>query len=242
MINRYASYLIVNSDYSHQRSLAVGVDPQKIVKVMGGVDCETFRPNPDMRSAGKVNILTAARLVKFKGFEYSIQAVKELLKAGIKEVHYTIVGDGPERANIEELAKDLLGDYVTITGSRRIEDMPTIFQSADIFLHLPVYLTRQERGSSYVHTETMGRCLCEASASGLPIVATEVGGIPEVVEDGKTGFLVLEKDYSGASAALFNLIDNPELRDDIGTKGRLRAETIFSWKVVFERYKQIFEK
>jgi len=106
--------------------------------------------------------------------------------------------------------------------------MPAHFRTADIFLHMPIHLEKHERGSSYIHTETMGRCLCEASASGLPIVASRVGGVPEIVQDAETGFLVPERDYITAANRLVELIHNSTTRLAMGAKGRTRVINRFN--------------
>ena len=154
---------------------------------------------------------------------------------------YLILGDGPERETIESIVVDRGLDNVRLLGARRIEDMPAYFRAADIFLHMPIHLEKHERGSSYIHTETMGRCLCEASASGLPIVASRVGGIPEIVQDGETGFLVPEKDYKTAANRIVELVYNPVTRRTMGAKGRTRAETLFDWSIIFKTYQGLFK-
>ncbi len=239
MVNKYVDVFIVNSNYSYNRSLSVGVKPERMIKVIGGVDCSAFYPVKCNNQT--VNILTAARLVEFKGFEYSIRAIKECVKKGMNNFHYVIVGDGPEKNKLEQIIVSYnLIEQVELLGAKRVEDIPNYFRKANIFLHMPINLKKHERGSSYIHTETMGRCLCEASASGLPIVTTEVGGVPEIVIDGKTGYLVQEKDYISASERLQKLIINCDLRRTIGANGRKRAEEMFDWKIVFKQYKEIF--
>ena len=238
MINKYVDYFVVNSQYSYNRTAAVGVAPNKLVKVIGGVDCARFYPSTKS-SISVVNVLTAARLVKFKGFEYSLEVIEQAKARGYV-FKYTIIGDGPERANIEHIIAEKGLDNVNLLGAQRIEDMPNYFRAADIFLHMPIYLEKRERGSSYIHTETMGRCLCEASASGLPIIASCLGGIPEIVLDGETGFLVREKDYVAATDRLVELIQNRAKRQVIGQKGRMRAETFFDWSIIFKEYRGLF--
>lgn len=239
LINQYVDYCIVNSEYSAGRTKSAGVDENRIVKVIGGVDCRAFQPSKGAVHP-RITILTTARLVKFKGFEYSIKAVKEVIKKRDLDVHYMIVGEGPERSTIERLSRGGLDNRLSVLGARRIEDMPGYYSKADIFLHLPIYLERHERGSSYIHTETMGRCLCEASSSGLPIVSARVGGVPEIVDDNDTGYLVPEKDYISASKKLLELILNPDKRIEMGNRGRKKAERYFDWKIVFGQYRKLF--
>jgi len=234
LVNKYVDYLIVNSQYSYDRTISVGVNPHRLVKVLGGVDCNAFYPST-IPSKEEVKVLTAARLVAFKGWEYSLQVVKQATQLGAN-FQYIILGDGPEKERIQNIVTNLRLDNVILIGARRIEDMPFYFRTSDIFLHMPIHLDKHERGSSYIHTETMGRCLCEASASGLPIIASRVGGVPEIVKDGETGFLVSERDYTTASNRLIELIHNPQKRISMGAKGRELAETLFDWSIVFQKY------
>lgn len=243
LVNTYVDSFIVNSTYSRNRTLELGIGEKRIVKIIGGVDCTLFYPElKTNESKTTLNILTAARLVKFKGFEYALQAIQTLSEAGNKQIiKYQIVGEGPERVNIEEYCKEhKLEDVVSLEGAKSIEDMPSMFRKADLFLHMPVYLEKHERESSYIHTETMGRCLCEAQASGLPVVATRVGGISEIVEDTVTGFLVSEKNYISAAESLLKLSKDHEMRNKMARNARKRVEELFDWSIVFKQYKELF--
>ncbi len=243
LVNTYVDSFIVNSAYSRNRTLEVGVDEKRIVTAIGGVDCNLFYPELKTNEPETpLNILTAARLVKFKGFEYALQAIRLLTEKGNKQrIKYHIVGEGPERVNIEDYCREYkLEDVVSLEGARSIEDMPAIFRKADLFLHMPIHLEKRERGSSYIHTETMGRCLCEAQASGLPVVATRVGGVPEIVEDGVTGFLVPEMDYISAAENLSRLVTDYELKQKMARNARVRVEELFDWSIVFKQYKELF--
>lgn len=77
-------------------------------------------------------------------------------------------------------------------------------------------------------------------ATGLPIIATRVGGIPEVVNDGYNGFLVEEKDYKAASHILTKIISDPQLRRLLGRNGRAKALEVFDWKNIWPIYKELF--
>lgn len=239
LINNLSDVLIVNSSYSARRAASVGIPEQKIVTILGGVDCNAFYPCS--RDQKEITIFTAARLIPFKGLLYSIRAVQKAADQSPLEVRYDILGDGPQRAELEDIGQTLLGDRFKILGSRRIEQVPDYYRKADIFLHLPVHLEKKERGSSYIHTETMGRSLCEAAASGLPVIASDVGGIPEVVMTGRTGYLVAERDVEAASMALLRLIQQQDLRNKMGTAARRHAQVHFDWNVIFSKYKEVFD-
>ncbi len=243
LINGHVNYFIVNSEFSRKRTLDLGVDEKKVVKVIGGVDCSLFRPSTEQVNDDVTKIITVARLVEFKGIDDSLKAVKLASEKTKKSLKYLIVGDGPSREKLEDLTNKLdLGRIVEFTGSKRIEDMPHFYKDSDIFLHLPVLLRKYERGSSYIHTETMGRSYCEASASGLPAIGTSVGGVAEIIKAGHSGFLVEESDFVSAAQYLVRLIDNAELRLKMGKNARRLACQKFDWKIIFDQYIALFNE
>ena len=243
LINNFVDKLIVNSDYSLNRSLAMGVNPDKIMKILGGVDCDKFRPIKNKKNSKIVRIVLVSRLVKFKGIEYSLKAIKELIyKHGIN-LNYTIVGDGPEKKNLINLSRKLkIEKKVNFLGAVNLNNVSKILSRKDIFLHLPVYLEKHERGSSYIHTETMGRSICEASACGLPVVSSRVGGVPEVILEGKTGLLVKERDYREAAKNITLLLREHKIREAMMINARSRALNVFSFKKIFKIYERIFDE
>jgi len=240
IVNEIVDHFIVNSNYSFQRTLATGIYKNKPVKTIGGVDCESFLPKKDGEKKNQLTIITAARLMKFKGIEYSIEAFKQVSTMTNIPLRYIIIGDGPERKRLESLAKES-SENIFFIGAKSIEEMPKHLAEADIFLHMPIHEQRQERGSSYIHTETMGRGLCEAAAAGLPVVTTAVGGIPEIVEEGMSGFIVPERNVNLAAEKLYTLISSSELRQTIGVQARLKAVKNFDWNNIFSAYKKLFE-
>lgn len=236
VINNHVDKFIVNSNFSYNRTLETGVSKDLLALVSGGVDCNKFIPG---NYEGPLTILGVGRLVNFKGFEYCIRAVENTQAATGVPLRYVIVGDGPERQKLERLATESPVE-ITIVGAKSIEQIPEYFKNADIFIHLPIHEERVERGSKYIHTETMGRSLCEASAAGLPIVASAVGGVSEVVDHGKTGFLIEEKNVMAATEGIIDLIHSKELRLAMGKAGREKAMHEFDWSIVFRRYYDLF--
>jgi glycosyltransferase involved in cell wall biosynthesis len=106
-----------------------------------------------------------------------------------------------------------LADRVTFLGART--DVPEILASLDVLVHCPTA------------PEPLGRVLAEAMAVGRPVVAARSGGIPEVVEEGVTGFLVEPGDVAGFASAVVRLLEDPALRERLGSSGRRRAEARF---------------
>src|SRR3989338_8230396 len=240
IVNRFVDCLIVNSNFSKKRCLSIGISKYKIKIVTGGVDCNRYIPLK-RKDKNKVIVLHTSRFVKCKRVENVINTFKNANELCSQRAILWIVGDGPERKKLEKLSQDLnLKNNVFFYGSVNIEKVSDYFNKADIFIHLPITLVRKERGGTFEHIESMGRVFCEAAASGIPSIGTKIGGIPEVVKNNKTGFLLQEGDLQGATDKLVELIRNRKLRIKIGRIARQYAIRSFDWKVIFEKYKQIF--
>ena len=241
LINSYVNFLIVNSGYSKRRMISIGINPQKIKIITGGVDCNLFKPIKQ-KSKREIKISYWGRWVKFKGIELSLKAIKEVHKQN-KNIKFVMIGDGPEKDRIMKLVSKLkLSDIVDYKGLVEFRKIPLLVRGSEIFLHLPIYLNKKERGSNYVHTETMGRTYCEATSLGMACVISNVGGGPEIIKNQKNGFLVSEKDYHSAAEKILELIANEKLRSKMGDEGRKIALKKFDWKILINKYKELFIK
>jgi len=245
-INEHVDTLIVNSLYTLNRVVEIGVEVQRLRLCSGGVDCSHFRPAAvSGRVSGRsttVTVLTSARLVSFKGLCHSLDAFRQASER-LPCLRYLIAGDGPERPALQAIVDAWgLGDRVQFLGAVDHRRMPDIYRRADLFLHLPIEETREERGSRYVHTETMGRSYCEAAASGLPAIGSKVGGVAEMVVDGQTGFLVDEGDSDGAADHIERLATDRALRQSMARTSRALAEARFDWSGIFNEYRRLFAR
>jgi glycosyltransferase involved in cell wall biosynthesis len=195
--------------------------------IPNGVDLARFRPSVRARAQNpkRVRCLAVARLVERKGIADLIQAIA-MLERGRYELE--IVGSGPDEGRLKDLAS-LLGvsREVTFAGSVDRAGMPARYRAADIFALAP-------------WEEAFGNVFAEALASGLPIVGSTVGGIPEVVEHGKNGFLVPPREPRALAAAIRHLAEHPELRAEIGRRNRAQAEANLSWARVITRYLSVY--
>ena len=172
--------------------------------IYNGIDTNRFAP-PETRHPGAPVVACVSRLVDLKRHDVLLKAARRLVDDGIA-FRVRIVGDGPARAGIEAMIADLaLGDVVELTGARA--DVDQILKDSDIFA-LP---------SS---TEGLPMTIIEAMACQMPIVATRVGGIPELVDDGKNGILAPVGDVDALSAALRAVISDTEQRSAMGKMGR----------------------
>ena len=208
--------------------LALRTDPELRYSVIpNGVDMTRFRPSARARSRHprKVRCLVVARLVERKGVADLIHAIA-MLERGRYELE--IVGTGPDEPRLQELARQLgVSREVVFTGSVDRGSIAGRYRDADIFT-----LASWE--------EAFGNVFAEALASGLPIVGSTVGGIPELVEHGKNGFLVPPREPRALAAAIRHLADHPELRAEIGRRNRAQAEANLSWARVTTRYMSVY--
>jgi colanic acid/amylovoran biosynthesis glycosyltransferase len=162
---------------------------------------------------GPPRLLSIGRLVEKKGFEYAIRGVAQLIR-DFPGVRYEIAGDGPERAKLESLIEQLgAGDSVRLLGWQQRTEVAALLACADVLLAPSVASRNGDQ-------EGIPLVLHEAMAQGLAVVSTWHTGIPELVEEGKTGFLVGERDVAGINDRLGRLLRNPALRDEMGANAR----------------------
>lgn len=151
---------------------------------------------------------SAGRLVPVKGYEDFLQAAA-LVKKAEPRAFFVIMGEGPLRKDLSDLARKLnLSGSLLLPGWR--DELPDWLRAMDVFL-----LTSLNEG--------MGRVLVEAMACGLPIVATEVGGVPSVVDDGINGFLVPPRAPEIMAQSVLKLLADPGLRNSLGENGKKKA-------------------
>jgi glycosyltransferase involved in cell wall biosynthesis len=160
------------------------------------------------------SILTVGRLVAVKAHGVLVEAFAALVAAGV-DARLTLVGDGPRSDALEARVRDRgLSDRVTFAGRVGQDEIGAFYKAADVFC-LPSF------------AEGVPVVLMEAMASGLPVVSTAVNGIPELVEDGVSGLLVVPGRSDLLAAALRKLADDPALRAELGEAGRARVAESF---------------
>lgn len=171
-------------------------------------------------------ITSIAELHERKGLKYLIEAVGELV-AKYPNIKLVIIGEGSERNNLENLIGKLkLENHVVLLG--RQKEIPKLLKSSDIFV-LPS------------RREAFGLVNAEAMITGLPIVASNVGGISEIVEDDESGILVEPENSRELAKALRKLISSESLRENMAKVGQKIVAENFSAKVMAEKYEKIYE-
>jgi glycosyltransferase involved in cell wall biosynthesis len=233
LIARCASAMIVVSQEARRRMIEVErIAPERLVLLPNGIralppgDGRTVRTELGIGRDDPV-IGTVCILRSEKALDVLVRATA-LLVAEFPRLRVLIVGDGPERSSLEALVKQLgLEDSVLLTGART--DVPDVLAALDVAV----------LSSDY---EGIPLSILEFMDAGKPIVATDVGGIPEVIEDGVHGVLVPPRDEAALAAAVADVLRDPEAAKEMGARARDRCRREFSLDRTVERLQQLYRQ
>ncbi|KXB07196.1 hypothetical protein AKJ52_00785 [candidate division MSBL1 archaeon SCGC-AAA382C18] len=177
-------------------------------------------------------VLFVGRLVERKGVDDLIRGIKEL---DGKEVKFLIVGDGPKRKGLETLAKKMgVKDQVHFVGKIKREKISKFYAFSDVFCMPSKFL--QDKGD----VEGLGLVFLEAQSYGLPVIGTESGGIPEAINDKKSGFVVPSGDPQTLAHKIRKLKENSNLYQDMSENAKQFVNKKFSWEKCVERHVRIY--
>ncbi len=168
---------------------------------------------------------TVARLVPVKGHTYLIKAIKDVVSS-IPKAKFLFVGDGELKSELSEEIKSLgLQENILLLGTR--SDIVEILNCIDLFI-LPSL------------NEGFGLAIIEAMATKKPVIATNVGGVPEVIVDGKTGLLVPPKDPEAISSAIIKLYNEPDISSKMGLAGYDRVKELFDIAITVQEFEKLY--
>ncbi len=229
------THQVLSVSKAHKESLTktIGYPSKKIKVILNGVDTERFsckRRNEGLRNSLRITekdivIGTVGRLVPVKNQKMLIKAFAILARRYLN-AKLILVGDGPLKNELSQLAASLgVSSRVMLLGRR--SDIPEILQSMDIFVLTSI-------------SEGMSNTILEAMSSRLPVVASNVGGNPEIVMDNLTGFLIESNNKNALVDALTILIENPVKRNEMGVAGRKLVEMHFSLETMVENYENLY--
>jgi colanic acid/amylovoran biosynthesis glycosyltransferase len=222
------------SEFMRGRLMRLGAPVERIVKLPMGVDLSRFRFfERTSTPAAELRLLTVARLVEVKGIAYALRAIA-ILRDKSPRLRYRIAGDGPLRRQLEGLAAQLGVDTaVEFLGALPQEEVSRQHQWAHLFV-LPSIITKSGE------EETQAVALIEAQASGLPVIATSVGGIAESLRDGVSGFLVPSRNPEALASAILRLAAHPETWGPMGRAGRKHVEQCFDLEKLNDELVELF--
>lgn len=222
--------MLAISGYNSRLLQRWGFPPDRILEHHVGIDPTFFSFRPPSSPAGRpIRILTVANLVPVKGMEHGIDAISRL-KSALPDVaiRLRLVGDGPERQSLSERVQKLgLDASVRFLGALGRDEVRDELRTADLFL-LPSL------------GEATPVSLMEAQSTGLPVVATRVGAVEEVVLDGISGRLVAPGDSRALAAALADLIRDPAVWGTMGRAGRSHVEANYDIRTLVLELEAIY--
>lgn len=228
-----SSKIITISNATRDFCLESGLDDEKMEIIPFGVGTDFFRPLDVYKDENIFQILSVGYLIERKGFEYLIRAMPHVLTEH-ENVRLKIVGSGPLESKLKSLIYELdLGDHVEIIKNVSDENLLMMYNSADLFV-LPSIVDSQG------NTEGLGVVLLEAMACEVPVIGSDVGGIPDIIYEGVTGLLIPEKDVFKLFKVILNMIESVDLRKEIGINGYLMVKEKFSWNKLAENYQNIY--
>jgi glycosyltransferase involved in cell wall biosynthesis len=205
--------------------------------IPNGIDFERMRPSTGdarQRLRGELGlgddlaVLVVARLHAEKGYDHLFEALPEIRRRTRQPFRLLIAGEGPLRAAYEGRVRALgCGDVVRFLGFRK--DIADLMIASDVFL-LPSI------------AEAFGLALVEALYEGLPVVATRVGGIPEIVDDGIDGILIPPASADAIAGAVAELLSNPTKRAELAGKGRNKVVEKFSFEKMLRECEAVYSE
>ena len=207
------------SDYTKKKLISFGADKQLMVDMPNGVDTDFFSPSSKQKSVNQqIKILTVGRLVKEKAIDLAIRSVHSIYKQGYTNIEYNIIGEGKQYSDLLSLVKELqLDDCVNFLGKKDRIAIRKEMQASDLLL-----LSSK--------TEILPTVILEAQSCGLPVIATKVGAIGEIIKDDHNGYLC-EPEVESISETLIKYLNK-----DIGIDNN--AMRINARREIEENYNQ----
>lgn len=225
---------IAASNAINQMLVGDGIDPARVVTVYEGIDLHRIQAEPAVNIHAEFWLPThapvvgaVAALTQEKGHKYLIDAAA-LVVRDVPDARFVILGEGELRPSLERHIKDLhLDKHVVMPGFRA--DILSFIKSFDVFVMSSLF-------------EGLGTSLLDAMALSKPTVATDTGGIPEVVSHGETGLLVPTRDAKALAAAISTLLKDPDRRTRMGHAGLERVRRLFSSEQMVEKTLGVYQK
>lgn len=230
------------SNHNCSKLLSLGAPEKKVRLLHNGTRIEEFSySNPRSRFEGKtVQLLFVGRLVKVKSPVDLLDAFAMARKRmdGEADLHLTIAGDGPQSNSVQQRIRQWgLRDQVECLGRVSHDEVQSLMKRNHMYV-------QHSKKTNSGEEEGLGVVFIEAQASGLPVVATQSGGIPDVVVNGETGYLVPEGDTEAMADRVVHLARRPEMWEEMGRAGRRHVEENFDLTKqvakLIELYKELY--
>jgi glycosyltransferase involved in cell wall biosynthesis len=228
---------LVTAISNHTAAEIQELEPRDVTVIPFGASIEELKPQAASRQPPAASdqppvILFVGRLVERKGVRYLIEALK-LVREKL-DARLVIVGNGSERANLEARARELgISDKMTFAGFVSSPDKERLYRECSVFV-LPA--VRDAKGD----VEGLGTVLLEAMMHHKPVIASESGGITDIVKHEQTGLLVKERDVRGLADAILRMLGDRQLGNRLAEQGCQHAVRSFGWESIIERILKLY--
>ena len=231
---------VVTANSTKTALAAKNIINKDVVIIPMGVDCslfnDKFKHTHTQSEKNKApEILFAGRLIDWKGVSFLLDAIS-ILRLEYPEILLRIVGKGPEQKNLMQKVRQLkIDNNVVFSGAVVNHQLPDIYRNADVFV-IPSIIN--DNGE----TEGLGTVTLEAMACGVPVIGTNVGGIPDIIRNRVTGLLVEEKNGKAIADAIVEIMVNKKLRDEMCKNAHLLVDEKFSWDIISKQFIKVYRK
>ncbi|MGH9508341.1 MAG: glycosyltransferase [Terriglobales bacterium] len=236
VVRRLASATVAVSEWLAESLRVAGFASDRLLCIHNGVDMERFVVEPTGRLRAQLGCANGARLVGMvanlrspKGYEFFVRSSR-IVADHFPHCHFVAVGEGDadELQRLQALVRDLrLTRRFAFAGLR--PDIPEVLSELDVFVLSSI-------------SEGLPLAVVEAMAAARPVVATRCGGLPEVVEDGRTGFLVSPADPESLAAKICEVLASPTLAEELGRNARRSVEDRFSLRRMLSEYENLYQR
>lgn len=233
-IVKNADLVTVNSQATEQALSKYIKSPHDLTIIPMGVDTNKFKPQKIMKKTGN-KLLFVGRLAEKKGVAYLIEALPQIIKK-VPKTKLLIIGEGPEEARLRNLAHKFdLGKSINFLGKIANNKLSYYYNLADVVITPSIQTKAGD-------TEGLGVVILEAMACGTPVIASRIGGIPDIIEHDKNGWLVPPKNVSSLVGAITRLLGDQKLGNRLRVNARNRIRRFFDWRVVAGEFRKIYEQ
>ena len=226
IVNKHSDLVIAGSEQLRKNGIRIGINPSKCVVIPNAVDLGYFKIERKYSSKPH-KIIFIGRLISAKGPMILIESAKQVINK-IPNTKFFFVGDGPLLNNLEEYStKNNFSKNISFMG--KINDIRTIMKETDIYVRPSL-------------TDGMPYGILEAMATGLPVIATNIAGTPDIISHGKTGYLIKPNDSRELANAIIELLTNPRYLENLAKNGLKLVKSEYGWEKIYQNYQKMYQK
>jgi len=232
-VSCFSNCITANSSHTYKLLHEIVPLRKRLIKTIPmGIRIDEFKSSPIKKIKKKKTILYIGRLITWKGVQYLIEAANIVKKLNF-DIQLIIIGDGPNREELIRLSDNLqMRSLICFLTKQDRLALLSYYQNADIFVLPSIKFQNQ--------TEGLGVVLLEAMASGVPVIGSNIGGIPDIIKNNVNGLLVPPGDSKALAMAIIMILQDPDLAERLRKAGLETVKERFSWDAITEQFIDIY--